>query len=159
MNKLRFNQLLESTMGNVRPLLVEQTKPEKVKVKDTLGEIDCYRLNDITKMTVGTPSIKIGSSVVNNITQEEPGLWSVVVEVQNPSMIPDSPVGEVQTVYELDIVPLSRFFKNQLNADNPVDSKEMVVLTYDSTGQKHFCKAKNPKDQANIVAVNPASGG
>jgi hypothetical protein len=35
----------------------------------------------------------------------------------------------------------------------------MVVLTYDSTGQKHFCKAKDPKDQSNIVAVNPASGG
>lgn len=154
MNTIRFKQLLESHMGNVRPLLVEQKK-----VGDTLGEIDCYRFYDITKMTEGTPSIEIGSSVVDNITQKEPGLWSVVVQVQNPSMIPDSPVGEVQTVYELNIVPLSRFFKSQLNADNPVDSKEMVVITYDSTGQKHFCKAKDPKDQSNIVAVNPASRG
>ena len=154
MNTNRFKQLLESHMGNVRPLLVEQ-----VTTGSNLGPINCYKLIDIRKMSEGTPSIETGSSVVNNITQEEPGLWSVVVEVQNPSMIPDSPVGEVQTVYELDIVPLSRFFKSQLNADNPVDSKEMVVLTYDSTGQKHFCKAKNPKDQSNIVAVNPASGG
>jgi hypothetical protein len=154
MNINRFKQLLESNMGSVKPLLVEQ-----VKTGSALGPIDCYKLVDIRKMSEGTPSIEIGSSVVNNITQEEPGLWSAVVEVQNPSMIPDSPVGEVQTVYELDIVPLSRFFKSQLNADNPVDSKEMVVLTYDSTGQKHFCKAKDPNDQANIVAVNPASGG
>jgi len=154
MNTNRFKQLLESHMGNVRPLLVEQ-----VTTGSNLGPINCYKLIDIRKMSEGTPSIEIGSSVVNNITQEEPGLWSVVVKVQNPSMIPDSPVGEVQTEYELDIVPLSRFFKSQLNAENPVDSKEMIILTYDSTGQKHFCKAKDPNDQSNIVAVNPASGG
>lgn len=154
MNTIRFKQLLESQMGNVRPLLVEQTK-----VGDTLGEIDCYRFYDITKMTEGTPSIEIGQSKVTSILQEEPGLWNIMVEVINPSSIPDSPVGEVQSGFQLDIVPLSRFYKSQLNADNPVDSKEMVVLTYDSTGQKHFCKAKDPKDQSNIVAVNPASGG
>jgi len=154
MDTNRFKQLLESHMGNVKPLLMEQ-----LSKNSTLGPINCYKLLDIRKMSEGTPSIEIGSSVVNNITQEEPGLWSVVVEVQNPSMIPDSPVGEVQTEYELDIVPLSRFFKSQLNAENPVDSKEMIVLTYDSTGQKHFCKAKDPNDQSNIVAVNPASGG
>ena len=154
MDTNRFKRLLESHMGNVKPLLMEQ-----LSKNSALGPINCYKLLDIRKMSEGTPSIEIGSSVVNNITQEEPGLWSVVVEVQNPSMIPDSPVGEVQTEYELDIVPLSRFFKSQLNADNPVDSKQMVVLTYESTGQKHFCKAKDPNDQANIVAVNPASGG
>ena len=154
MDTNRFKQLLESHMGNVKPLLMEQ-----LSKNSTLGPINCYKLLDIRKMSEGTPSIEIGSSVVNNITQEEHGLWSVVVEVQNPSMIPDSPVGEVQTEYELDIVPLSRFFKSQLNAENPVDSKEMIVLTYDSTGQKHFCKAKDPNDQSNIVAVNPASGG
>jgi hypothetical protein len=154
MNTIRFKQLLESQMGNVRPLLVEQTK-----VNDTLGEIDCYRFSDITKMIGGTPSIEIGQSKVTSISQEEPGLWNIMVEVINPSSIPDSPVGEVQSGFQLDIVPLSRFYKSQLNADNPVDSKEMVVLTYDSTGQKHFCKAKDPKDQSNIVAVNPASGG
>jgi hypothetical protein len=154
MNTIRFKQLLESQMGNVRPLLVEQTK-----VDDTLGEIDCYRFSDITKMIGGTPSIEIGQSKVTSISQKEPGLWAIMVEVINPSSIPDSPVGEVQSGFQLDIVPLSRFYKSQLNADNPVDSKEMVVLTYDSTGQKHFCKAKNPKDQSNIVAVNPASRG
>ena len=156
MNKLRFNQLLESTMGNVRPLLVEQTQ---TKSGDTLGEIYCYKLYNITKMTEGTPSIEIGQSKVTSISQQEPGLWNIMVEVINPPSIPDSPVGEVQTEYELNIVPLSRFFKSQLNAENPVDSKEMVVLIYDSTGQKHFCKAKNPKDQSDIVAVNPASRG
>ena len=154
MNKLRFNQLLESTMGNVRPLLVE-----KIKVGDDLGPIDCYKLVDIKKMDDSVPSIEIGNSRVESITKEEEGLWNIVIEDLNPPPIPDSPVGEVQSVYELNIVPLSRFFKSQLNSDNPVDSKEMVVLTYDSMGQKHYCKAKSDRDQANIIAVNPASGG
>ena len=154
MNTNRFRQLLESHMGNVKPLLVEQTK-----VGDTLGPIDCYKLLDIRKMDSSVPSIEIGKSRVESITQEEPGLWNIVIEDLNPPPFPDSAISEVQSVYQLDIVPLSRFFKSQLNSENPVDSKEMVVLTYDPMGQKHYCKAQSDTDQANIIAVNPASGG
>ena len=42
MNLLRFKQLLESNMGNVKPLLVEQ-----VNNGDSLGAIDCYKFSDI----------------------------------------------------------------------------------------------------------------
>lgn len=155
MNKLRFNQLLESTMGNVRPLLVEQ-----LTIGSQLGAIDCYPLTDIKKMGLGTsPSIEIGESTVRSITKEELGLWSVVLDLVNPSDIPPNAISEPQTSYELDIVPVSRFYKSQLNSENPIDSKEMVIITYDPTGQKHYCRAKNNSDQNNLIATNPSSKG
>ena len=163
MNKLRFNQLLESSMGNVRPLLVEQlTKGSQ------LGAIDCYKFSDIRSYIQSqlsgsdpnVPAIEIGPSKVTGVYIEEPdtpdrpgGLWSVTVQVTNPSQIPDG-VLEVQDTFELDLVPVSR-----LENPNLPDSKDIIILHYGPTGAKHYCKAKSDTDQANLVATNPRSKG
>ena len=156
MNKLRFNQLLESRMGNVRPLLVEGL------VKgDKLGAIDCYAYKDIRSyiqsQLSGSDSkavaIEIGPSEVTQVLQEEEGLWSVLVKVDNPPQIPDG-VLPVEDTFELDLVPVSR----EENPNLP-DSKEIVVVHYGPKGEKHYCKAKSDTDQANLVATNPKSGG
>jgi hypothetical protein len=150
-------------MGNVKPLLVEQ-----VRNGDALGAIDCYRFSDIRSyiqsQLLGTepqsPSIEIGPSKVVGVYKEEEdtpdrpgGLWSVTVEIDDPSEIPDGVI-PVQDVFELDLIPVSR-----LGNPNKPDSKDIIILTYDSTGQKHYCKAKNDNDQANLIATNPRSGG
>lgn len=163
MNKLRFNQLLESSMGNVRPLLVEQlTKGSQ------LGAIDCYKFSDIrsyiqSQLSGGDSkavAIEIGPSTVTGVYKEEPdtndrigGLWSVTVKVDNPSQIPDG-VLPVEDTFELDLVPVSR-----LENPNLPDSKDIIILHYGPGGVKHYCKAKSDTDQANLIATNPKSKG
>jgi len=163
MDKLRFNQLLESSIGNVRPLLVEQLTKES-----ELGAIDCYRFSDIRSyiqsQLSGTdsqvPAIEIGPSRVTGVYKEESdtpdrigGLWSVTVKVKNPSQVSDG-VLEVQDTFELDLVPVSR-----LNNPNLPDSKDIIILHYGPGGVEHYCKAQNDTDQDNLVATNPKSKG
>lgn len=162
MNKLRFNQLLESTLGNVRPLLVEQ-----LKKRDKLGAITCYKFSDVrsyiqsqlSNTTPNVSSIDIGPSTVTGVYKEEDdqdgrigGLWSVTVQVDNPSEIPDGVV-PVQDTFELDLVPISR-----LQNPNIPDSKEIVIIYY-TIGGKHYCKAASDDDQAKLIATNPKSKG
>lgn len=55
MNISRFKQLLESTMGNVKPLLVEQTGPLSIQDDQTIT-LSCNEVSNIT----GTPIIISG---------------------------------------------------------------------------------------------------
>ena len=141
-------RLTESEIVNIIRKIINEQKGVKI------GTLYCYSdLNQIANPSA-RPQVEIGPSIVNNVYEEETGLWSVTLDLENPPSISDSPVGEPETTFEIDIVPASRLMSALRKEEIPLkDSKDKILVHY-SQNKRHYCRAKNPEDEQTIKSYS-----
>jgi len=138
MNTNRFKQLLESHMGNVRPLLMEQPTPDKKLNLFCQGSSDQQRLENLTYDSE--------QDMYGGLSNEK-GFKKLYFNVE------DSPVAQE---YE---IQGDQIFVRVLNATNPdlnrfrktigVDNSQgkLVILYTPSESNPYFCTLDSGSDQ------------
>jgi hypothetical protein len=137
MNTIRFQQLLESSMGNVKPLLLEQPTPDKKLNLFCQGSVDQQRLENLTYDS----DQDMGGGINNG------GLKKIYLNV------PPSPVAQE---YE---VAGDQIFVRILNADNPDLDRfkktigasnlegKLAILYTPTEANPYFCTIDSNTDQ------------
>lgn len=154
MNKLRFNQLLESTMGNVKPLLEDidlMNKPMK-KITNSEGiTLVCVKLNlEDPKSSESSTSGPYPWNLVDYNKESRP----VKLYLNRPKeMVPDRVFGSDEDI----TISFEEITDPKLKG--VITDKKYVMTTTHSPGVtgKQYCRVEKPMDtdwDTNFFSIN-----